>query len=375
MMLRPSSSHMWTRCPVQPRMAANCPEEQPSDAAMEGTCAAWVAELVLSGELTDQHGQPCSAMDAEGLVHENGWVVDKAMCQYVDRYIKFMQKFGDRVIAEKFVQLTPDIGGTPDSFATPAVEPRPTLHVYDLKYGYDIVEPKHNTQVGIYAEAIARMLEATGSTIDLVVIGIVQPRAWHPRGPIRKWVINRGELRQFADWIIQRGDLTKDPNAPAIPGDHCRHCPAQTTCLAAARMNYANFDVIAAGDAQRPMSPQEMSDEMEFLHSAKTLINARFKALEKEMETRITTRGEYFPGYVMEERRGNRAFTVDADTVTLMTGVDARQDGCVTPAELERRGADIDIVEALSGRPMLPRKLKRVGDDYFAQMFEGKEPK
>lgn len=373
-MLRPSSSYMWVNCSAQPAMAANMPEEEPSDAAMEGTCAAWVAEIVLTGELRDKDGQPCTALDAEGLVHENGWVVDKAMCQYVDRYVKFMQKWGGDTVAEKFVWLTADIGGTPDSFAAPSENAgRRVLNVYDLKYGYDIVEPQHNTQVSIYAEAIARQLEAQGDTIDLVVIGIVQPRAWHPKGTIRKWVISRNDLADFANWIIARGELTKQPNASASPGPWCRHCPAQTRCAAAAALNYAHFEQVDAVGFQRAMTPEEMSREMEFLENAKRLIVARFDAMRKEMETRITTNHEHFPGYIMQERKGNRAFKLDAATIQLMTGVDARPDGVVTPAELERRGANIDLVEALSERPSLPRKLKKVGSGHFASFFEGRD--
>lgn len=368
--LRPSASHMWTRCPSQPRMAANCPEEEPGDPAKEGTCAAWVAELILTGALTDKNGNPCVTADAEGLVHENGWVVDKMMVQYVDRYVQFMRKFGDRVVAEQFVKLTDDIQGTPDSFAMPSMSrSRPTLHVYDLKFGYDIVEPFQNTQISIYAEAICRGMPEPP---ELIVVGVVQPRAWHPRGTVRKWVVSRQELYDFAEWIIARGELTKDPTAPAIPGNHCKHCPAQLTCAAAAQMNYGNYTKAAAYDDQRPMSVEEMDVEMEFLESAKTLITARHSALSKEMETRIAT-GQHIPGWVIEERRGNRAFKTNADAIEAMTGIDARPKGVVTPAELERRGANIDLVAALSHNPRIPGKLKKVGMHYYADMFQGKD--
>ena len=72
---RPSAAHRWTKCSAAPLFASRAGPQPTSDAAREGTCAAWVAELML----TDQ---PVEV----GMMHENGWEVDPDMIGHMQEY-------------------------------------------------------------------------------------------------------------------------------------------------------------------------------------------------------------------------------------------------------------------------------------------------
>ena len=61
---RPSASSIWTKCVGYPRLISTLPkgwETRSADPAREGTCAAWVAEMVLTGV-----AQECHDMIGEG---------------------------------------------------------------------------------------------------------------------------------------------------------------------------------------------------------------------------------------------------------------------------------------------------------------------
>lgn len=359
--LRPSSGHVWTQCSIQPLMASRMPAEVPSDPAREGTCAAWLAEMVLTK-------QAPRAADMIGAIHENGWVVDAEMAYHIQPYVDLIRSHGGTVHTERKVVLNQHIKGTPDAFAV--LDAEGILYVDDLKYGYLIVEPYRLPQVSIYAGAILKMLTARGVTIRRVEIGIYQPRSWHPAGVHRKWVTNPEDLMQFVKWIEDRGEACQDPNAMATPGDHCEYCPAGATCAAVAHEGYRVHSMLVA-EGQRHMTAAEAVKELAFLDMVDKMISGRKKAVEAEVEARIQ-KAEHFPGWHLEERRGNRRFKFDPLTVEIMTGINPKVTKTVNPAELERMGADPAKVALVSEMPRIAPKLKRVSKDYYANLFNVK---
>jgi len=170
--LRPSSAAIWTKCAAMPRITAQVPDEPPSDPAREGTCAAWVAEMVITGAVPD------AATLLNEPHPENGWVVDAAMAYHIQNYVDMLRSRGGTVDAERTVSLNEMIRGTPDAFG---VATNDELYVDDLKYGYEIVEST-TPQVTIYAGALFRLLQRKRVHIKRVHLGIYQPRAYHPAG-------------------------------------------------------------------------------------------------------------------------------------------------------------------------------------------------
>jgi len=363
--LPPSSSHRWSNCALFLFASQGYPEPPEGDEAREGTCAAWVAQVVLTG-----HAVNCAAL--VGRNHTNGWLVNETMAADVQEYVNTVAKRGGTTTCESTVTLSlePFISGTLDLSAT--IGNVPTLYVDDLKYGRKIVEVRKNTQLIIYAAAVLR--KYAPGTFNLVQLGIYQPRAFHRDGIYRKWVISVAELETRAAAIIEAGrravpppgdDGSWKPEA-ATPGEWCEYCPIATRCEALAQTNYARISLVQS-QSHRDMTPLEMSRELDFLEEAEATLKARKKAVIAEGETRA--RKERIPGYGLEMGTGQKRFNVDRAVIKMMTGIDPVEEKICTPAELIRRGASKDAVAALSIVPNTGMKLVKVD---IAAAFEGK---
>lgn len=367
-LLRPSASYIWFNCSAMPRLSLDIPEEPAGDPAREGTCAAWVAECVLTGAAT------CAA-DLIGKSHENGWKVDADMADHIQRYVDHLRVRGGSIHAERRMTLNEMIAGTPDAFAVMTGD---TLIVDDLKFGYDIVDPYRNTQVSIYAGAIIRMLATThGAVIRKVVIGIYQPRAFHPDGIYRTWHPTVDELLSFVGEIEARGHDAQDASSRATPGPWCEYCPVAGRCAAVAATTYNAFRRIS-DDRARQMTASELSTELDFLEKVEKMIKGRINAVRTEATARMK-RGEYVKGWGFEEKFGNRKFTVEPEILKALTGVDAfDKPKAISPAEFERRakaeGKELhDFVERMSTRPRIPPKLVRLDPDHYKKLFNKKD--
>jgi hypothetical protein len=359
MQLRPSASQIWTKCPANPLMASRVPEEAPGDPAREGTCAAWVAEMVLTGEARQ-------ASDMIGRNHLNGWLVEPDMTHRIQKYVDLVRSYGGTVHTERKVELNHQIKGTPDAYAILAADGM--LHVDDLKYGYGIVEPYRNPQVSIYAGAILRYLTARGVVIRQVVIGIYQPRAWHPAGIHRTWTVTPEALMSYVHEIEAAGDRAQAADPVAVPGAHCEYCPAAGTCPATTAANYRVYDMLCASQ-QRHMSATELAEELRFLAEADDMLKGRIRALHAEAKARIE-RAEHIPGWHMEQGVGHRRFKVSAAAIRAMTGINPEVPKMVTPSELERMGANPAIVARMVETPRLAPQLKPVRPNYFNNLFK-----
>lgn len=222
-----SSMHRWAKCPASVRLSKGMPNTS-SKHAEEGTYAHEVAELILNNKLHD-----CEDME----------IIEPVMT-YVE-YVRELQKgcscYG---VEEKFdlSLIYPGLFGTCDAWVFNATTS--TLHVVDYKHGQGIaVEAENNSQLRYYALGAAMKLRLPVSKVQMT---IVQPRCWHPEGPIRSWTIPVSDLLEFTADLIDAAKATEDPNAPIVSGDHCRFCPAAATCpeLSAKAMESAKAEFL-----------------------------------------------------------------------------------------------------------------------------------
>lgn len=358
MILRPSSAHLWINCAGYPRLSATLPPEAPSDPAREGTCAAWVAEMVLTG----QAATPTALI---GQAHENGWVVDRAMANHIHGYIDVLRSHGGTVYAEQRVVLNALVQGTPDAAA---VCDNGTLHVDDLKYGFEIVEPS-TPQVRIYAGALYRALIAAGVAVNRIQLGIYQPRAAHPSGIYRTRSMTVQELQADIAMIEAAAQATQSDTAMCRAGEHCRRCDAAGKCFAVAHEVYRAVTQMLPAQ-ERHLTATEMAEELAFLELAEAMFKGRRDAITAEAEARII-RGEHIPGWHIEQGYGQRRWKFDAKTIHMLTGVDPTAGKMVTPAELERQGADPKLLASLTETPRTKAKLKAMPEGYLAAKFGG----
>ncbi len=353
MILRCSSSPRWTKCSLSEQLlrSPRALPEADTDAAREGTCAAWVAECVINGDASH-----CD--DLVGKVHENGWFVDQQMADYVQPYVEMIMS-RDHAQAEVPVEFGP-VRGTLDAMSYVG----DTLCIDDLKFGYGIVEPT-TPQLRCYMTGV--LLAGQMREIAHVQLGIYQPRAQHPDGIYRtitltidETVTAVAEIQAAAQAAVTGGDAT--------PGPHCANCLRAHDCTSLTHSVYAMWDVVNANSLLEPTGT-DVSNELTFLTRLSDILEARKTAVEADAEERIK-RNEFVPDWAMVERHGKRMFTLDRDSIKAMTGFDPVEEKLITPAALERMGADKDLVKAITKTPMIGRKLAPVTEKTIAKMFE-----
>lgn len=359
MLLRCSNAYRWWCCALSAH-ATDHPHALPDfthDAAMEGTCAAWAVETVVNGDAT------CIA-DMVGKTHENGWVVDEEMERHLEPLVQMVQdRQGVCAEVHRSVEMAKSVtlAGTCDLESHIG----DTLYIDDLKYGYEIVDPFENKQLLCYAYLALSRLK-TEQLPKRVSLGIYQPRAIHPDGIYRRWEMDVWEIEPYFDELARV--VGRIDYRVSSPGRQCMHCGLAASCQALTETVYRMFETVQDRSTFRP-SGRQLSDELTMLGEMKRLFEARAKAVEAEAEIRIRNQ-EFVPGWGLVDKTGKRAFKHGPDTVHALTGVDPYEKKVVTPAELERRGANPDMVKALTYTPTVGRKLAPVTKNAISKMFK-----
>lgn len=363
-MLTLSTSHLWTKCALSASLSRGTGtgdgpfvpdvDQEASEAKREGIAADWVANGVLRGDAS-------AAGDYLGETAPNGWVVTPDMVAHVQGYIDYCQSRGKVVQAQVPVNIPQlYIRGIVDS---QIVADSSTLEIIDLKYGYRIVEALWNPQ--LLGGAIGLF---DPEKHDSVRLTIYQPRPAHPDGKARSWEMDEQELTTAYQWLAGKASAALSPGAKGTPGGaYCRDCDGRGRCEALTTASYAAFDWVR-GSAMTAMDARQLGDEMTFLDEALELIKARHGGVKAEVEGRMK-RGEYIPGHAWDVRLGDREFDVPLEVVEEKTGIKPYKLVPMSPAELERAGADPDEVSELTTRRFAGRKLVRMTPTFFARMF------
>ena len=252
-----SSCHRWWNCPGSVALCADMPPQEPNIYASEGTLAHSMAEEWLKKHFDDPEWQ-----DWIGDVKEvNGFEIEvteemyDAVKVYVIDYVNEALRCSAKPFKiygtdEKWIhiekkfhlrEIDEDCYGTNDLTIDMPLDRM--FRTADYKHGAGIaVEVKDNKQLMIYAlEFLSDKYRSmsgdlhdlfllTTQEYDKVELVIIQPRADHPDGPIRKHVILIKQLFKFAYLLEERVQETKQSNAKLCAGDWCRWCTAKPVC-------------------------------------------------------------------------------------------------------------------------------------------------
>jgi len=345
---RPSAAHRWTKCSAAPLFASRAGPQPTSDPAREGTCAAWVAELML----TDQ---PVEV----GMMHENGWEVDPDMIGHMQEYADICRADGGQMWVEEYVTLSHTIAGTPDCVTLADG----VLTVRDLKYGFRLVSPD-SPQLIIYAAAI---LLAPPGPVRTIRTEIYQPRGFHQDGP-RRWIDwTPDQIRAKAKWIIERAEECYKPDPIATPGDHCLYCDGAVGCVAL-QQTTATALAIAETTGHRDRTPFEMSQALHFYRNALEIIKAAAKATEVEAEARAK-RGERLPGWGLLPRLGNTRVKASPAAIRALTGKDATKVVPMNVGDLKLAGLTEAQLSLITERPTTGHKLAPLDQDTLTRQL------
>lgn len=364
--LAPSSAFRWVRCALSASLEAAYPETEASPASLEGTAAHWVNEMLLKGTPVAPDMQAPNGVAVTQDMLEGAEVVRDDIAARLGR------NWSDLLFIERSVQI-PRIHlthnwGTPDYFAwaPPAPnEDHDTLCVWDYKYGHGVVEAFENWQLLDYAIGILGDAYLPQTVLELIVI---QPRAHHRQGIVRRWRIRAGDIGPYFQRLREQATLATSALPPPLPTpEGCANCRGRHACEALQRAGgYAADQGQAYGALD--LSPHALGLELRALKRAQDLLNARVSGLEAQAVAAIKA-GALVPFWMMESAPGRLAWDKPAAEVFVlgdMLGIKLQKDPePVTPtqAKAAAKAAKIDgaLFDAYASRPAGAVKL--VADD------------
>lgn len=345
--LRPSGAPVWVNCPGAPELWVSVPDDE-SDIAREGIAAHWLAEQILTGASTGEE-----LIDRQA---PNGVFIVEEMCEGVQIYVDLVvREIYEAHIEKTQPSIIPRVSpGTPDAHGITGKRQDLGFHkIVDLKYGWRVVEPFENWQLITYAHQVYHNTPHTALLTHFELI-IVQPRASHPEGPVRRWTVSVEELQRVY-WprlvkAAQGGDCTTGP--------WCTNCPAAMTC-GALRTATASAGQYAASPVAEIYSGEELATELTMLASAETYLTARIEAVREMATQRVINRPGSIPGWDLNRAKGTNQWNPDTDLDTLekLTGVPLHKPKELTPGQAETNGLSPDIIARHSGRALGKPKL------------------
>jgi hypothetical protein len=257
--------------------------------------------------------------------------------------------------------------GTPDYRAWSRLNNgRLCLHIWDYKFGHGIVEAFENWQMVDYASGLLDEAGIDGVQDQETVVEfvVIQPRAFHRDGPVRRWRCVASDLRALINRLANAAREATGGNPSATPTpEGCRDCLGRHACEALQRAAYLAAD--AGGKyGSLDLPPNALGLELRTLKRAQDLLTARVSGIEAQVVASIK-RGVGVPFWAMESVPGRLAWTKPtAEIFALgdMLGVDLRKEpDAITPtqakAAAKAKGYPPETFDAFADRPTGAAKL------------------
>lgn len=257
----PSQSERFTLCRGSVNLLRKVTARPSSAAAIEGTEAHEVLEAGLTNKCTN-------AIDALAASKHRGTQRNQDFLNSVNDALNYVWTLLDELEmlygdAQLFIEyeVNPPVQSAPGQaagycdIAIYSAKAR-RLWVIDFKHGYLAKAVIGNTQVKQYAAGF--LYDERGfidpTSVDIVTLVIIQPRAYHPDGDTREYDVTPGDIFDYLmDLDLVIADCLRF-DAPLTPGDdQCRFCDARPTCpaveakgLALVNETFANIRDVAA---------------------------------------------------------------------------------------------------------------------------------
>lgn len=349
-----------------------------NEAAAEGTAGHEVAADILRAIACPSSGGTRSAISYVGHVASNGVTIDRSVAEAVAEYVRDVQGaihlLGNAagLQVEQPIEVIPGVlGGTPDAWL---YSPRDnTLIVWDLKLGHGPVEAFENWQLLGYLSGILDKLKISGLADQFLKVSlrIVQPRAPHRLGPVRRWDFIASEARGYFNQIRARCEqvITSD-NPRTVAGPQCLYCSARANCDTLQRSGAAAVEF--AGSAQSiPVEYAAAAVELDLVERAIDLLKSRRSGLREAVEYALKS-GQQVREFVLEPKYGRDVWSVPDEDLFIIgdsVGVDLRVVKPLTPTQAKSAGMLPDLVDNLRERKAAGFELVRADQSTARAIF------
>lgn len=357
--LPPSSASRWVKCAFAPTLEAAYPETEESPKSLEGSAAHWVNEMLLRGTPVEPDVQAPNGVAVTGDMIEGAEMVRDDIARHLG-----MEWKGGLFIEQRVAipRVHPSANwGTPDYYAWKRGENKQLiLHIWDYKYGHDLVEVFENWQLIDYVAGILEGVTAPDAEI-VVDFCVIQPRCFHRDGPVRHWRVLASELRGQINILAGAADRATRPDPkPTVTPDGCKNCKGRAHCEAFQREGYKAADK-AEDFGSLDLPPHALGLELRALKRAQALLDARVSGLESEAVA-IIKRGERVPFWSLEASQGRLAWTkpkAEVEALGLMLGVPLTKPdvALITPTQAEAAGVPEGLLAQYSAKPAGAVKL------------------
>lgn len=337
-----SSCERWWNCPGSVRLVASVPPQPASIYAKDGTKAHALAEFALRKNVDAFKASEMYTKEVEDTI---GIGISMDMVEAVQVYLdvidedifKYKMKKADLEIEKQFrlPHIHPDARGTNDANLGVFLD---RLIVYDFKYGKGVaVDAEENKQMMYYA-----LGALSGGDYDTIECVIVQPRAPHRDGPVRRWTIHKSDLLAFGEQLKAHIVDTARPQAPLVCGDHCQKyfCPALAICPAVKQrvgeVAIGVFDEAPTGGVRTLPTPESLTPAaLKKLLDTVPIIDAYVKSVE-EYALNLANNGGRVDGYKLVQKRAIRQWK-DEEAVKSRFGELSikRTETVISPAQME----------------------------------------
>lgn len=318
------------------------PGEDYSEYADEGTAAHEMAARCLeeSKDAWELIGE--QSKDAPG--QEFTAEMADAVQMYLDHCYKILELREDEGRWHTEVRLDnpkihKDYGGTADRVG----HGPHWVHIVDYKHGIGVQKDAvENPQLMYYALGIVwDRPEVHGIAMD-----IVQPRGFHPDGPIRTASITRDELMLWAELTLLPA-MEVAGEQEYTPGPHCHFCPRKLACPTA-RDFFGSLADAAETKPPAGMTTEELSDYASKIE----LVQWMVKSIKQEIQRR-SENGIPVPGWKLVEGKRDRVWKEGAESqLKEAFGDDAYTDPSLkSPAEVEKLPGGSSYTAKLAYKP------------------------
>ena len=294
-----SSAHRYWECPGSVALIKTVPKPESSKYAIEGTVA-----HALAAECLTKMESPLEWVGEEILVEGEYHKVSANMADAVFEYFTTirndMEEFGlDQLKIEtqfKLPSIDPDARGTNDAVLWADFD---RLIIYDYKHGAGVaVDVEWNKQLLYYALGALQFTDPT--EVETV---IVQPRAIHDGGSVRRMVYSVEEVKAFGAELKKRIAATRKKDAHLKSGSHCKFCPAMAVCLEVQK----DVQSVAVADFKKSEPLSMPIEKVKQVLDKASLIKDFVSAVEAHAKHLIEI-GVDVPGYKLVKKRSNRAW-------------------------------------------------------------------